>query len=172
MTKNIKTHKGFTLIELLVVVAIIGIISSVGIVAYNGYTNSAKRNATIAQHKIAVKFIKHKMALCMTNGGGSLPISSKYSINCDVDNNASGINDLNNIFIDYFLDQGWKNPYGDKNPVVYAGRNGSKDFNGRMRFDETECASGSSKKQISLWVKTHKNEDYKPTFISMDGWCN
>ena len=172
MTKNIKTHKGFTLIELLVVLAIIGIISSVGIVAYNGYTNSAKRNATIAQHKIAVKFIKHKMALCMTNGGGSLPISSKYSINCDVDNNASGINDLNNIFIDYFLDQGWKNPYGDKNPVVYAGRNGSKDFNGRMRFDETECASGSSKKQISLWVKTHKNEDYKPTLISMDGWCN
>ena len=80
MTKNIKTHKGFTLIELLVVVAIIGIISSVGIVAYNGYTNSAKRNATIAQHKIAVKFIKHKLALCMTNGGGSLPINSKYSI--------------------------------------------------------------------------------------------
>ena len=172
MTKNIKTHKGFTLIELLVVVAIIGIISSVGIVTYNGYTNSAKRNATIAQHKIAVKFIKNKLALCITNGGGSLPINSKYSINCELDNNAGGINDLNNIFIDYFLDQGWKNPYGDKNPVVYAGRNGSKDFNGRMRFDETECSSGSSKKQISLWVKTHKNEDYKPTLISMDGWCN
>ena len=172
MTKNIITHKGFTLIELLVVVAIIGIISSVGVVAYNGYSNSAKRNATIAQHKIAVKFIKHKLALCMTKGGGSLPINSKYSINCGLDNNASGINDLNNIFIDYFLDQGWKNPYGDKNPVVYTGRNGSKDFNGRMRFDETECSSGSSKKQISLWVKTHKNEDYKPTLISMDGWCN
>ena len=172
MTKNIKTHKGFTLIELLVVVAIIGIISSVGIVAYNGYTNSAKRNATIAQHKIAVKFIKNKLALCITNGGGSLLINSKYSINCELDNNAGGINDLNNIFIDYFLDQGWKNPYGDKNPVVYTGRNGSKDFNGRMRFDETECSSGSSKKQISLWVKTHKNEDYKPTLISMDGWCN
>ena len=172
MTKNIKTHKGFTLIELLVVVAIIGIISSVGIVAYNGYTKMAKRNAAIAQHLIAVKFIKHKLALCMTNGGGSLPISSKYSIDCNLDNNASGINDLNNIFIDYFLDQGWKNPYGDKNPVVYTGRNGSKDFNGRMRFDETECSSDSSKKQIALWIKTHKNEDYKPTLISMDGWCN
>ena len=172
MTKNIKTHKGFTLIELLVVVAIIGIISSVGIVAYNGYTKSAKRNAAIAQHQIAVKFIKNSLALCMINGGGSLPISSKYSINCSLDNNASGINDLNNIFIDYFLDQGWKNPYGDKNPVVYTGRNGSKDFNGRMRFDETECSSGSSKKQIALWIKTHKNEDYKPTLISMDGWCS
>ena len=60
MSKKIKTHKGFTLIELLVVVTIIGIISSIGVVAYNGYTNSAKRNATIAQHKTAVKFIKHK----------------------------------------------------------------------------------------------------------------
>ena len=35
-------HKAFTLIELLVVVAIIGILSSVGVVAYNGYTKSAK----------------------------------------------------------------------------------------------------------------------------------
>ena len=34
--------QGFTLIELLVVVAIIGILSTVGIVSYNGYTWSAK----------------------------------------------------------------------------------------------------------------------------------
>ena len=50
-------QKGFTLIELLVVVAIIGILAAVGVVAYNGYTNAAKKSATKANHKIIFKFI-------------------------------------------------------------------------------------------------------------------
>ena len=41
----------FTLIELLVVVAIIGILAAVGVVAYNGYTASAKKSATTANYK-------------------------------------------------------------------------------------------------------------------------
>jgi len=39
---NVFGKSAFTLIELLVVVAIIGILAAVGVVAYNGYTASAK----------------------------------------------------------------------------------------------------------------------------------
>ena len=37
---------GFTLIELLVVVAILGILSSIGIVSYQGYVSGAKQKST------------------------------------------------------------------------------------------------------------------------------
>ena len=51
-----------------------------------------------------------------------------------------------------------------RNPVT---ANGTNDRDGRMRFDETECSSGSSKKQIALWIKTHI--EYYPVLIAKDG---
>ena len=58
-------RNGFTLIELLVVVAIIGILTAVGLVAHNGYTKSAKENASKANHKTVVNFIKVNFAKCV-----------------------------------------------------------------------------------------------------------
>ena len=172
MMKSNGKIKAFTLIELLVVVAIIGILAAVGVVAYNGYTLAAKRNATLQQHAQAVKFINNTLKLCDVQGGGTLKLNDTRSINCDINNDASGINSLNTVLINYFLDQGYKNPYDKLVTAVYTARNGKEDTNGRMRFDETECSSGSKKKQIALWVKTHIESDYKPTLLKKDGWCN
>ena len=49
-------RNGFTLIELLVVVAIIGILAAVGVVAYNGYTSSAKQKVVQQNIKSIYKF--------------------------------------------------------------------------------------------------------------------
>ena len=59
-----KNNKGFTLIELLVVVAIIGILAAVGVVAYNGYIGSAKKNATKAIHNNVMKYIASEYTKC------------------------------------------------------------------------------------------------------------
>ena len=59
-----KNNKGFTLIELLVVVAIIGTLAAVGVVAYNGYTEAAKKNSSKAIHANIVKYIGSELAKC------------------------------------------------------------------------------------------------------------
>ena len=92
----IKDKEGFTLIELLVVVAIIGILAAVGVVAYNGYSNSAKRAATLQNYKMASKFIDHTFALCGTQGG-DIEISSGNIINCDAINNQTTVIKMGNI---------------------------------------------------------------------------
>jgi len=62
-------RNGFMLIELLIVVAIIGILAAVGVVAYNGYTSSAKISATKQIHKQTVDYISSEILKCKLGAG-------------------------------------------------------------------------------------------------------
>jgi len=110
-------QKAFTLIELLVVVAIIGILAAVGVVAYNGYTGAAKRNATITNHKNLAKIIRINIFKANALGESVflttyLPSGSAHTVEiycCPV--NSSTHSDH---YVTYLRWEGWRNPYDDK----------------------------------------------------------
>ena len=61
MVKNHIFKRAFTLIELLVVVALIGILSSIGIVSYQGFTQSAKqKNAELSLNTLNLGLQEYK----------------------------------------------------------------------------------------------------------------
>ncbi len=65
-------RNGFTLIELLVVVAIIGILAAVGVVAYSGYTSSAKSTVIRSNHKLVAKEVQSIIINCELEGSVQL----------------------------------------------------------------------------------------------------
>lgn len=58
-------NRGFSLVELLVVVAIIGVLASVGLITYNGYTKNAKISVAKANFKTVVNFIRSENTKCL-----------------------------------------------------------------------------------------------------------
>ena len=96
--------KAFTLIELLVVVAIVGILSSVGVVAYNGYTKSAKDKTAVLNYTNINKALMFEFMKCELDS--SATVFSNHKCN---DSNSPSINTISS-FVRNNLKM--SNPYG------------------------------------------------------------
>ena len=136
-------RNGFTLIELLVVVAIIGILASVGVVAYNGYTSSANRASVISNCKQVSKYIRNEVMQCTMNPqsfvmDGKLDCSYKSRYEWQDDAADAAVKALDNF----------KNPYDSNvdNPITKGGQYWYDKDVGYVRI-HTE-----SNTQLQVWV--------------------
>ena len=118
-----RKEKGFTLIELLVVVAIIGILAAVGTVAYNGYTEGAKKSSSKSNHASVVKYIIAEDAKCTVGSdkvfGTPVDNETAYALgtnfNC-TDRTAAQIAESAIAALSDF-----KNPYANTTAAVVSG---------------------------------------------------
>lgn len=102
--------KGFTLIELLVVVAIIGILSSLGVVGYNSYVESSNDAATKNNYNKITKVLEAEFAKCKLNKKSTI-----------LDNHSCAtppsVSQLDNYFTNT---QKLKNSYNQNNKVIQS----------------------------------------------------
>ena len=114
-----KKNKGFTLIELLVVVAIIGILASVGVVAYNGYTESAKKGASKSNHNSVKKWIQNELQKCSIDEAKAMPDSDgTKKLDCDNDGDPALI--IAAVAASIGTADDFKNPWSTDNNAVKA----------------------------------------------------
>ena len=111
-------NNGFTLIELLVVVAIIGILASIGVLAYNGYTTNAKKNSLISRQNIALKFLTAEFLKC--NIGEKLYLNGSTNFDqCTrvLNPGKSTTRNLAKVTVNHFNNiMGWKNTVDNTKP--------------------------------------------------------
>ena len=106
-------NKGFTLIELLVVVAIIGILAAVGVVAYNGYTASAKIASVKSNHSSIVKFLSSELKKCEI-GETEVMVKDSNKLTCSSRKTSGEVAKATNNA----LGSEFKNPYSTSNSAI------------------------------------------------------
>ena len=130
-------RNGFTLIELLVVVAIIGILAAVGVVAYNGYTASAKASTSKANMDVVYKTWLNEKALCEVKGGNDSAMWNKTTCQVLLSTASSDISRVWNIVSNYF---GANNNYGFGQPILNV-------YKPQGNFFTTQCFINTTQDQ-------------------------
>ena len=148
-----QNKKGFTLIELLVVVAIIGILAAVGVVAYNGYTSSAKKNAAKLNHGAVCKFVQSEIAKCNIIGDST---AFDGTMNCPESNKEKFRFPAYNSIKEKF-----KNPFEPDESAIWLYGN----FSGRKGWKEgaTMIATFTIGGVGNLYITTCFEEQCYPT---------
>ena len=156
---------GFTLIELLVVVAIIGILAAVGIVAYSGYTTSAKKNTIKSRHDTIVKFFKAEFEKCNINEEVYLANVNEDQCYRITDPTKRNLRLLRNIMILHINDtMEWKNVYDrDEDAATNKNLNAPNCDLGQI------CVKRDNINQRIIIVSNYddNNENYLTSFLEL-----
>ena len=164
-------QKGFTLIELLVVVAIIGILAAVGIVAYSGYTSSAKETACKANHKKIVDGIMQTYALCEISDSivlrdyySNFTKGKDYILDCNADNfekSSRSVIDTVNYLTDIY------NP-GKHWGYNAFGNSATPTKDGRTFYHTYDIATGNARPENTTRVRTRCNGEIIESIINLE----
>ena len=153
-------QKAFTLIELLVVVAIIGTLSAVGVVAYNGYTKSAKAKTAELNYTNINKALMFEFMKCELDSSATVFNNHKCA-----NSNSPSINTISGFITNNLK---MSNPYGsnliNKSPCTQGSISISSPSKGNY---SVSFYSAPQKKIITtnmgtIWtpVKTGSNTKY------------
>ena len=143
--------KGFALIELLVVVALISILSAVGVVTYNGYISTSQDKSSLSNFNQIVKTMNNELANCRINP--SAQAFSNHSCSSNSEPSVAGISD-------YFKSSNLKNPY-----------DGNKDVVGQNICNKGEVVISASSVSGSYQVQyVSQKKDLKYTKVVESKW--